>query len=60
VRFGRPYSQGKYDGFKSKTYGCSGRLCRKNCVGGKCTIMNGEKKDWEEKETEKLEAEIFL
>ena len=27
--------------------------CRKNFVGGKCRIMNGEMKDWEEKETER-------
>ena len=49
--FGRRYRQGKYEGFKSKTYGGGGRGCRKNFVGGKCRIMNGEKKDWEEKET---------
>ena len=29
--------------------------CRKNFVGGKCRIMNGEMKDWEEKETERGE-----
>jgi hypothetical protein len=63
--FGGRYSQGKYDGFKCKTYGGSGRLCRKNFVGGKCRIMNGATKDWVEKETErgkctKLEAEISL
>jgi hypothetical protein len=39
--------------------------CKKNFVGGKCRIMNGKTKDWEEKETErgkctKLEAEISL
>jgi len=38
---------------------------RKNFVGGKCRIMNGERKDREEKEKKmgkctKLEAEIFL
>jgi hypothetical protein len=49
VCFGGRYSQGKYDGFKSKTYGVSGRVFRKNFVGGKCGIMNGETKDWEEK-----------
>ena len=39
--------------------------CRKNFVGGKFRIMNGETKDWEEKETERgkcteLEAELSL
>jgi hypothetical protein len=65
VCFGGLYSQGKYDGFKSKTYGGSGRVCRKNFVLGKCRIMNCERKDREEKETKrvkctKLEAEMSL
>ena len=39
--------------------------CRKNFLGEKFRIMNGETKDWEEKETERgkcteLEAELSL
>jgi hypothetical protein len=51
VCFGGRYRQGKYEGFKSKTYGDGGMGCRENLVGGNCRIMNGERKDSEEKET---------